>query len=315
MATFGYFLLSEELSPQAMMDSARAAEKAGLERVWVSDHYHPWLREQGQSPFVWSMLGALATTTSLTMTTGVTCPTFRIHPAILAQATATVAALAPGRFRFGIGSGERLNEHVLGDPWPPVSVRLERLEEAVEIIRRLWTGDTVTHQGRHYKVETATLFSRPEEPPPILVSAFGPEATDVAARIGDGYINTSPDAELLKRYRDAGGKGIAQAGTKICWAPTEQEAAETAHRLWGHSAIGGPASQELAVPEHFEPLAEFTTPEQIAQKIPCGPDAQATAAAIREYVDAGFDEMYVAQIGPRQEEGIRFLAEEVFPLV
>jgi G6PDH family F420-dependent oxidoreductase len=315
MTEFGYFLSSEELSPATMLSVGQAAERAGFERLWISDHFHPWLDEQGQSPFVWSVLGALAATTSVDLTTAVTCPIMRIHPAILAQATATTACLAPGRFRFGVGTGERLNEHVTGAHWPPVATRLAMLEEAVEIIRALWTGDTLNHDGEHYTVETATIFSRPDEPPPILMSAFGPIATGVAARIADGFIATSPDADALARYRDGGGRGIAQAGAKICWAPTEREAAETACRLWGHTAIGGPAAQELAVPEHFAPLAEAATPEQIAETLPCGPDPDRAAEALREYVDAGFDEVYVAQIGPQQEEGVRFLVDEVLPRV
>ncbi|MEA2170048.1 MAG: hypothetical protein QOF76_3348 [Solirubrobacteraceae bacterium] len=315
MTDFGYFLSSEELGPADIVRAGQAAEAAGFDRVWVSDHFHPWLPTQDESPFVWSVLGALAASTSLTMTTAVTCPTMRIHPAILAQATATTACLAPGRFRFGIGSGERLNEHILGDLWPPVEIRLDMMVEAVEIIRRLWTGETVTHEGNHYAVHLATIHSRPDEPPPILVSAFGPIATDVAAEIGDGFVNVEPDAESIQRYRDGGGTGITQGGTKICWAPTEQEGAEIACRQWGHSVVGGPPSQELAVPEHFEPLAAMATPEAMAESVPCGPDADRAAEHIREYVDAGFDEVYVAQMGPHQEEGIRFLIDEVLPRV
>lgn len=315
MPTFGYFLSSEELSPPRVVELGRAAEAAGLDRVWVSDHFHPWLEAQGESPFVWSVLGALAATTQLTMTTAVTCPIMRIHPVVVAQAVATTELLAPGRFRFGIGTGERLNEHVTGAHWPPVATRLAMLEEAMAIMRRLWDGETVNHVGDHYTVETATIFSRPDRPPPVLMSAFGPEATDVAARIAEGFVSTSPDDELLTRYREQGGTGIAQAGAKICWAPTEEEALDTARRTWGHTAVGGPASQELAVPEHFQPLADAATDDQIRQSVPCGPDPERAAAALREYVDAGFDEIYVAQMGPRQEEGMRFLVDDVLPLL
>src|SRR3954470_19112831 len=173
MTKFGYFLSSEELGPQEIVKTAQLAEEAGFDRVWISDHYHPWTEEQGESAFVWSVIGAIAATTNLTITTAVTCPTYRIHPAVLAQATATSAALAPGRFMFGVGSGERLNEHILGDPWPPAPVRLEQLAEAIEVIRKLWTGETVTHRGTHYTVEAARIFSRPDTPPPVLVSGFG----------------------------------------------------------------------------------------------------------------------------------------------
>ncbi|MCW2543972.1 MAG: F420-dependent oxidoreductase, family, partial [Frankiales bacterium] len=254
MTKLGYFLSSEELSPSELLRAAQLAEKAGFERVWVSDHYHPWMSQQGESPFVWGVIGAIAATTSLEITTAVTCPTYRIHPAVLAQATATSALLAPGRFRFGIGSGEALNEHILGDPWPPVSVRLERLEEAVDVIRQLWTGKTITHEGKHFTVHNARLFSVPDEPPPIYLSGFGPEATELAARIADGWISTKPDTDNLQLFRKTN-DGVTQGGTKICWATTEGEAAETAYRLWGHQGQGGQATQDLPMWESFEALA------------------------------------------------------------
>ena len=314
MTRFGYFLSSEELGPRALVDLGKAAEAAGFERVWVSDHYHPWQEVQGESPFVWSVLGALAATTSLELTTAVTCPTFRIHPAVLAQAAATVADLAPGRFRFGLGSGEALNEHVLGDAWPPVSVRLARLEEAVGILRELWTGRTVTHEGRYFTVHNARLFSLPDSPPPILLSGFGPRATDLAARIADGWITTTPDGENLKRFKASNG-GTTQAGVKICWAPTEQEAASTAHEYWGHQGVGGQASQDLPMWDSFTAIGEASSPEETAKAVACGPDPERAAQSIKEYVDAGFDEVYVAQMGPRQAEGLRFLSEQVLPLL
>src|SRR3982750_851784 len=184
MTEFGYFLSSEELTPSEIVRTGQAAERAGFERVWISDHFHPWTSEQGESAFVWSVLGALATTTGLHLTTAVTCPTFRIHPAVIAQAAATTACLAPGRFTLGVGSGEALNEHVLGDAWPPVSVRLSRLEEAIRLMRQLWTGGVTTHQGEHYTVHDARIFSLPETPPDVLISGFGPESTKLAARVG-----------------------------------------------------------------------------------------------------------------------------------
>jgi G6PDH family F420-dependent oxidoreductase len=315
MPSFGYFLSGEELSPTTLVESAQLAETAGFERVWVSDHYHPWQSSEGESPFVWSVLGAIAVTTNLHMTTAVTCPTFRIHPAILAQATATVAALAPGRFTFGVGSGEALNEHILGDAWPPVSIRHERLEEAIGVIRRLWTGETVTHHGTYYTVHNAKIWSVPHTPPPILVSGFGPRATELAARIGDGWINVQPDADALRLYRDRGGKGVTQGGVKICWAETVEQAAETAQRRWGHEGLGGQAAQDLPTWESFEAIAEASSPERMAQMVACGPDAARAAESIAAYVDAGFDEIYIAQMGPDQQGGIRFLAEEVLPLL
>lgn len=313
MTKFGYFLSSEELGPQEIVQSAQTAEAAGFDRIWISDHYHPWTREQGESPFVWAAIGAIAATTNLTITTAVTCPTYRIHPAVLAQATATVAALAPGRFLFGVGSGERLNEHVLGDPWPPAPIRLERLAEAIELIRRLWTGETVTHRGTHFAVDAARIFSMPETPPPVLMSGFGRQATDLAAEIADGWITVQPDKDMLQRYRERGGKGITQAGTKICWAESADDAAKTAYRLWGFQGIGGQSSQELPSWDQFESLAEANSPEQVAETVPCGPDADKAVESIKQYVDAGFDEIYVSQMGPDQNGGIRFLADEVLP--
>jgi G6PDH family F420-dependent oxidoreductase len=315
MTSFGYFLSAEELSPEELVRTAKHAEAAGFDRVWISDHYHPWLREQGESAFVWAVLGAIATTTDLRMTTAVTCPTDRIHPAVIAQASATVASLAPGRFSFGVGSGERLNEHILGGTWPPAPIRLERLEEAVAVIRELWTGKTVTHRGRHYTVDAARIFSLPEQPPPILVSGFGPKAAELAGRIGDGYINVQPDADLVNTYRRAGGTRVTQGGLKICWAPSADDAAKTAYRLWGFEGMGGQSAQELPSWAQFEALQEAGSPEQIAENVPCGPDPERAAKAVQEYVDAGFDEVYISQMGPDQEGGIRFLAEQVLPLL
>jgi G6PDH family F420-dependent oxidoreductase len=261
------------------------------------------------------VLGAIATSTELKMTTAVTCPTDRIHPAVLAQATATVASMAPGRFSFGVGSGERLNEHILGGLWPPAEIRLQRLEEAIEVIRELWKGETVTHRGEHYTVDAARVFSLPEELPPILVSGFGPEATKLAAKAGDGYLNVQPDADLLDIYREAGGKGVTHGGTKICWAESADDAAKTAYRLWGHEGVGGQGDQDLPSWTEFETLAEARSPEQVAQSVPCGPDPEPAAKSIKAYIEAGYDEVYISQMGPDQEGGIKFLAEQVLPLV
>src|SRR3954467_7865238 len=210
----GYFLSCEEFSPRALIEQAKHAEQAGFHALWISDHYHPWNDEQGHSPFVWSVIGALSEATSLPVTTAVTCPTVRIHPAVIAQAAATSGVMHEGRFQLGVGSGEALNEHILGDPWPEADVRLEMLEEAVEVIRQLWQGGQQSHHGRHYTVENAQIYDLPEAPPPILVSGFGPKAVKVAARIGDGYATTSPDKESIELYRSEGGKGPIQAGTK-----------------------------------------------------------------------------------------------------
>ena len=316
MTKLGYFLSSEELSPSELLNAAQLAEQAGFERVWISDHYHPWLESQGESPFVWSVIGAIAATTSLEITTAVTCPTYRIHPAVLAQATATTEAMAPGRFRFGIGSGESLNEHILGDTWPPVSVRLERLEEAVEVIRELWTGKTVTHEGKHFTVHNARLFTVPDAPAadlPVRASDRRPPSWPPA--IADGWITTKPDAENLQLFKKTN-SGVTQAGTKICWAPTEQEGAETALPAVGAPGPGragdartcrrGRASRRSPRP---------TPPSRSPRACRAAPTPRRPPPRIREYVDTGFDEVFVSQMGKDQEGGIRFLAKEVLPLL
>jgi len=207
----GFTLSSEDHDPRELVELAKRAEAAGFHALWISDHYHPWIDEQGHSPFVWSVIGAVAEATNLPVTTGVTCPTVRVHPAVVAQAAATSAVLLGGRFALGVGSGEALNEHILGDVWPEADERLEMLEEAVEVMRLLWSGGVQSHRGRHYRVSHARVYDLPEAPPKVLVSGFGPNATKLAARIGDGYATTSPDEELIKLYRSEGGKGPVHA--------------------------------------------------------------------------------------------------------
>jgi G6PDH family F420-dependent oxidoreductase len=315
MTTYGFALSSEDWGPKELVEQARRAEQAGFEFACISDHFHPWLDVQGNSPFVWTVVGGIAATTDrIRLGTGVTCPTVRIHPAIIAQAAATAAAMMPGRFFLGVGSGENLNEHVLGDHWPPVSVRLEMLEEAVEVIRKLWRGKLTSHRGRHYTVENARLYTLPAEPPPIVVSAFGPEATDSAARIGDGWWNTKPDAELLGRFRKAAGGGKPTYGqVKVCWGADQAEARRTAHRLWANMGIPGQLSQELPLPDHFEQAAQLVTEEEATRYTPCGPDPEPYLRAIGQFADAGFDHVYVHQIGPDQEGFFRFWEKELAP--
>ncbi|MEE4544066.1 TIGR03557 family F420-dependent LLM class oxidoreductase [Streptomyces sp. V4-01] len=198
MTTYGYFLSSEEFAPGDLLEQARMAEQAGFESLAISDHFHPWNDEQGEASFVWAMIGALSQVTSLPITTLVTCPTVRMHPAVNAQAAATAAVLTGGRFRFGIGTGEALNEHILGDAWPEAAVRMTMLEEAVQVIRKLFAGDRVTHHGDHYTVQNARLYTVPGEPVPLYVSGFGPQAAALAGRIDtSGW----PIADLEFRHR------------------------------------------------------------------------------------------------------------------
>jgi G6PDH family F420-dependent oxidoreductase len=310
----GFFLSCEEYGPAELVAQARAAQDAGFEGLWISDHYHPWNHAQGQSAFVWSVIGALAGAgVTLPVTTAVTCPTIRIHPAVVAQAAATSAVLLDGRFNLGVGSGEALNEHILGSGWPEAEVRLEMLEEAVEVMRRLWTGEVVSHRGRHYRVENARIFTRPAEPPPILVSGFGPKAIELAGRVGDGFVTTSPDADGIERFRQAAGHKPVQGGTKVCWASSKDEAIETAHRIWPNDQLPGELAQVLPTPEHFEQATELVTKEMVAGVMPCGPELDEHLETFREYADAGVDELYVQQVGGNHEGFFDAYRRDVLP--
>jgi G6PDH family F420-dependent oxidoreductase len=309
----GYFLSSEELGPREQLQYARKAEQCGIDRVWISDHYHPWTDKQGQSPFVWSVIGALSAATDLQITTAVTCPTFRIHPAVIAQAAATSAVATRGKFTLGVGSGEALNEHILGARWPSPQERIERLAEAVLLMRQLWTGRLVSHRGKYYEVDRARIYTVPDQPVPVYVSGFGPEAAKAAGEYADGYINTGPDEQLLQAYRNAGGEGPAQGGMKVCWGDDEDKAAQTAYELWGFEAVGGQTAQELPMPAHFQNLIEAGSVEQTKESVPCGPDPGKYVTAIKEYADAGYDEVYVGQMGPDQEGFLNFFRDKVLP--
>jgi G6PDH family F420-dependent oxidoreductase len=257
-------------------------------------------------------VGAIAQATDrLRLGTGVTCPTIRIHPAIIAQAAATAAVLMPGRFFLGLGTGENLNEHVLGDRWPEGEVRLELLTEAIEVIRLLWQGGYQSHRGRHYTVEQARLYTLPEEPPPIVVAAAKPDAARLAAT-ADGLVGTAPDPELLAAFESAGGEGKPRYGQlTVCWAEDEARARKTALEWWPNAALPGDLGQELALPRHFEQAAELVTEADVAEKVLCGPDPAAHLSAIDEFAEAGYDHVYVHQVGPDQEGFLDFYAREI----
>jgi G6PDH family F420-dependent oxidoreductase len=313
MVELGYSLSSEEHAPHELVRQAVAAEEAGFSFALVSDHFHPWTDRQGQSPFVWSVIGAIANATeSLRLGTGVTCPTMRIHPAVIAQAAATSALLMPGRFFLGVGTGENLNEHILGDRWPNHDERAEMLEEAVAVIRELWEGGLVSHRGRHYTVDRARVYTVPDEPPPIAVAAAGENAAELAGRIGDALISTAPDAELVERFEQAGGEGKPRYGQlTVCWAESEREAIRTAHECWPNASLQGDLTQELALPRHFRQATETVTEEQVAESVVCGPDADRHREAIDQFEQAGFDHVYVHQIGSDQEGFLRFYEQEI----
>jgi G6PDH family F420-dependent oxidoreductase len=299
MTTFGYFLSSEEHGPKALVRQAQLAEASGFSSVFISDHFHPWLDEQGESPFVWSVIGAIGATTALEVTTGVTCPTMRTHPAVIAQAAATSSLLLDGRFRLGVGTGENLNEHMLA--------------EAIDVMRKLWTGQLVSHRGANYVVDRARVYSSSDGPIPVLMSAFGTKAAEVAADLADGLVSTSPDDEVLSTYRKNGGQTPLVAAVKVCWDHDEDAAIDRAQRLWRSSAVPGSLAQELAIPSMFDEASEMVDRDTIKEKFACGPDAQRHVEAIRPYIEAGFDEIFISQIGDDQQGWFDFFREEVDP--
>lgn len=312
MTRYGYFLSSEEYEPAELVRQAKLAEQAGFDALWISDHFHPWLDEQGQSSFVWSVIGAISQATSLPITTAVTCPIMRMHPALVAQGAATAGLLTNGRFNLGLGSGEALNEHIVGQRWPGAAERLEMLEEAVGLIRELFTGDQVNHRGQYFTAETARLYSVAAQPPPIYLSGFGRQSALLAARIADGYMSVMPDADMVRLYRDSGGSDRpVQGGLKVCWGPDAGQARKTMHRLWPTDEVPGEAMQLLQLPRHFEQLAELVTEDMISA--PYGPDPDVYHAALRQFADAGFDEVFVGQAGGAPEAFFEFFAGQVLP--
>jgi G6PDH family F420-dependent oxidoreductase len=313
----GYALSSEEHAPDALVRNAALAEQAGFSYAFISDHFHPWTDTQGQSPFVWTVLGAIARETeSLRLATGVTCPIVRIHPALVAQAAATVAALLPGRFALGVGTGENLNEHVVGARWPGAGERREMLEEAIEVMRLLWTGEDVTFRGRHVTVDRARIYTLPHEPPAVLVAASGPQAAELAGRVGDGLVATAPDRELVEAFeqeRHDGEERPRYGQLTVCWAESDEEALEIARRWWPNAGLEGELGQELPTPAHFEQAAATVRAEDLAEKVVHGPDPGPYREAIAAFADAGFDHVYLHQVGPDQQGFIDFFARELTP--
>jgi coenzyme F420-dependent glucose-6-phosphate dehydrogenase len=315
MAEFGYALSSEEHGPADLIRNARRAEETGFEFALISDHFHPWTDAQGQSPFVWSVIGGISQVTErLRVGTGVTCPTIRIHPAIIAHAAATSAVLMDGRFFLGIGAGENLNEHVVGEGWPAPDERLAMLEESVEVMRLLWEGGLQTHRGEFYDVEQARLYTLPDGPVEIAVAAAKTNAAELAGRIGDAFINTAPDRDAIEAFERAGGEGKPKYGQITgCWAASEKEGARTACEIWPNAALGGDLSYELPLPRHFEEATKDVTPQKIAEAIPCGPDPDRWLEDIRTYLDAGYTHIYFHQIGRDQDGFFSFWSEELEP--
>jgi G6PDH family F420-dependent oxidoreductase len=313
----GYALSSEEHAPLDLVRNARAAEEAGFTFGLISDHYHPWVDRQGHSAFVWAVIGGIAQATeTFRLGTGVTCPLIRIHPAIVAQAAATCACLMPGRFFLGVGTGENLNEHILGDRWPAPDERLEMLEESIEVMRKLWAGDYVTHRGKHYTVEHAKVFDVPDDGVEVAIAAMQPNAAELAGKIGDAYVNVSPEEGLVEKFEAGGGKGKPKYGqVTCCYADSKEKAKELAFEVWPNAAIEGPASQELPYPEHFEKTAEIAEPDDLEGTMPLGPDPQDYLEQIRKFADAGYTHVYLHQVGPDQERFLEFATRELLPNV
>ena len=311
----GYKLSSEEHKPNDLVRYAHRAESAGFSFALISDHFHPWTSQQGQSPFVWSVIGAIAGATErLVVGTGVTRPTTRIDPAIVAHAAATSAAMMPGRFFLGLGTGEALNEHIVAQRWPEVEIRQERLAEAVKVIRLLLQGGMKSHHGKYYDVENARLYTLPDEPIPLYIAAAGKKSARLAAQLGDGLIGTKPDQEMFAAFDAEGGKDKPRYGEiTVCWAKDEPTAKKIMREHWALAGLPGPLMQELPLPAHFEAAMQIVPEGMLAELVTCGSDPEAHVHAIQKYVDAGYDHVCVHQIGPDQEGFFRFYEKMVIP--
>ncbi|MTW17927.1 TIGR03557 family F420-dependent LLM class oxidoreductase [Rhodoplanes serenus] len=314
MIKLGYKLMSEEHGPADLVRNAVRAEEAGFDFAAISDHFFPWLEEQGHSPLAWTVLGAVAQATRrIGLMTAVTCPTFRYHPAIVAQGAATVALLSNDRFTLGLGAGERLNEHVVGVGWPGRAERQERLAEAIDIVQGLLSGEMTNYSGRWLRLDHARLFDRPQRKVPVVLAAGGPKAARLAGEKCDGLMATEARTDLIDAYKGAGGRGPRYCEVALCWAEREDDARRTAHHYFRWSATGWPVMAELPDPEGFAAASESVTPEMVGKLVSCGPSAEQHLAAIDKYVQAGFDHIVLTQVGPRQEEFLAFARRELMP--
>jgi G6PDH family F420-dependent oxidoreductase len=309
----GYKLASEAFGPQELIRQAVRAEAAGFDFVEMSDHYHPWLDVQGHSSFTWTVLGAIAARTErVGLVTGVTCPTVRYHPAIIAQAAATLALVSDGRFVLGVGSGERLNEHVVGRGFPDtVRERHQLLREALEIIRLLWRGGYRSYDGAHLRLADARVFDLPEQLPLIAVAASGPHSARIAAELGDGLFATEDKASIVRHYRVAGGSGPGYAEVPMAWAPDERGAAREALRTSRWALTGWKVMSELPNPVNFDAATSTVREQDILEKFACGPDPERYLAAAQRYVDAGFDRLVLQNAGPDPDGFIDFYQSEL----
>ena len=316
MTQFGYTLMCEQTDPKSLVRFAARAEQAGFDFAVISDHFHPWLETEGQSPFAWSVLGAVVERTErIRLMTMVTCPFLRYHPAIIAQAAATIGVLSDNRFLLGLGAGENLNEHVVGRGWPSPSVRHRMLEESVEIIGRLWSGGEHSYHGQHLSLDRARLYTLPSAPPGLGIAAGGPGAARLAARLGAALIAVEPNAALVEEYRSAGGTGPCYGQIGLCWAESEAEGQRTARAYQRFALTGWSVMSELPDPEAFGAATQSVREEDVAQVISCGPDPQVHAKAIAAFVEAGFDHIALLQAGPDQGRFLDFFEQELRPLL
>lgn len=308
----GYKLIAEAFGPKELVRQTVRAEEAGFDFVEISDHFHPWLPEQGHSPFAWSVLAAAAAKTErIRLATGVTCPFVRYHPAVIAQAAATTALLADGRFVLGVGAGERLNEHVVGGGWPSVRVRHEMLREALEIIRLLWSGGSHSYEGKHLLLEDARLYDLPDVPPEIAVAISGPKSAAIAAELGDAIFATEPKGELTQAYADAGGTGARYCEVPMAFAPDPQTGAESAHRLFRFGLAGWKVLADLPNVVNFDAATAFIEPDDVAGQFACGNDPERFLEVAQEFVDAGFDHLALINAGTDVDGFFSFFAREL----
>jgi coenzyme F420-dependent glucose-6-phosphate dehydrogenase len=318
MIQIGYKLSSEEFGPNELVRQAQAAEDKGFSFALISDHFHPWIDAQGESPFVWSVLGAIAVKTrKLEVGTGVTAPVMRIHPAIIAQAAATSARLMPRRFFLGVGTGENLNEQIVGQHWSAdTETRQERLMEAIEIIKLLLSGGLINFKGKYFTVENARIYTLPDYPVPLYVAIAGPKSAGLAARFGDGIIGTSPNKDAIEIFDAGGGGGKPKYGELgVCYDDDEMRAARLAAEVWPLSGFPNEIQAHLPLPSHFDAVTKLITPEMMAHSIPCGPDPEKYIRAIQAYANAGYTHVCLHQIGPRQYDFMDFYEREIMPKV
>jgi G6PDH family F420-dependent oxidoreductase len=316
MTLIGYTMMCEQAGPKQLVRDVVLAEEAGFDFAVISDHYFPWLDAQGHAPYAWSVLGAAAQATHrIPLMTYVTCPVRRYHPAVVAQKAATMQLLSDGRFTLGLGAGENLNEHIVGGGWPIAAVRHEMLEEAVEIIRALWSGGTVTYRGKHFDVESAKVWDLPDTVPPIGIAVSGPSSCRLAGRHADAMIAVEPKAELGRMFDEAGGSAKPRVGQiAVSYDPDRDVAVKRAMDQFRWFTGGWRVNAELPLPASFDQASRTVRPQDIAEKMPCGPDVETHVAGIRAFASAGFTHVALIQVGGNtQEQFITWAATELLP--